>query len=188
MATPEQIASWKKKHWSVYGVDLQDGSVAYVRPLTRGEFNQVIAMYEDTTDREDYVVQICTLEPDLSPSLDGFPAGAISTIAEVILDISGFKDNDRATAVLEEYRKQLEDPQCQFPIIISEAFPEFPIEEIENGWPLEKTAYYLSRAEFKLKLRNGTLQLTEPQPEQSKNKRRKMSGLGASHIQGAGGE
>ena len=37
----------------------------------------------------------------------------------------------------------------QITCIINEAFPNFDIEEIEN-WDLERTAKYLSRAEYKL--------------------------------------
>lgn len=76
-------------------------------------------------------------------------AGMIDVLFEKIIDISYLDSEESRVGVIEYYRQEMYNLDNQITCIINEAFPQFDIEDIEN-WDVEKTAKYLSRAEWKL--------------------------------------
>ena len=85
----------------------------------------------------------------------------------------------QAEEIILDYREEMYMYDFQVDCIIHEAFPEFPIEEIQ-AWNNFKTMFYLSRAEFILKelrgvpllsveevaaMQNGQVQEQEEQPQ-----------------------
>ena len=70
------------------------------------------------------------------------------------MENSYLSDIETRVAIMDYFRSEMFDFQEQVTCIINEAFPQYDIEEIEN-WGIERTAKYLSRAEWKLQNLRG---------------------------------
>ena len=85
---------------------------------------------------------------------DDIEAGIPSKLYEEILKNSFLDSPESIAHLIDIYREELETLDTQMSCIISEAFPNYDIEEIEN-WDMIKFCKIFSRAEWKLKnLRN----------------------------------
>ena len=87
---------------------------------------------------------------------DGCKAGVIQTLSMQILQESGFGNvsTGKIQALMDKYDSEMYSFQHQVSCIITEAFPDLNIEDVEN-WPLEKTIWYYSRAKYKLEQLRG---------------------------------
>lgn len=98
----EGIAKLKVEHGEVFAVTV--GKVEYIfRALTFGEFNIIMNTEESSADTEDLVVETALLYP-LDVNFDRLSAGAITSLAGEILDVSGFTDIDSCLQQMENAR------------------------------------------------------------------------------------
>jgi hypothetical protein len=159
--TEDQLIGWKKEHWQVFYSQIADQEFIY-RPLARGEYRFIQAAFTDDAAVEDYVCKICLLYPE-HYDLDRSPAYLVATLAGQIVDCSGIIDPpaDKLLALLEKYGEEMGNLANQMACIIVEAFPQYRLEEVES-WPLDKMAWYLSRAQYTInELRGGLEQVVE---------------------------
>jgi hypothetical protein len=140
-----------------------DTEVFFYRPLGRSEYKK-IAKDERFTDfdREELFCQVCTLYPE-NYDFEDCDAGIPTELAKQIMKNSLLDSADRRSNVTEFFRQEMYDLDNQITCIINEAFPQFDIEDIDS-WDVEKTAKYLSRAEWKLHNLRG-LAFVKPQGE-----------------------
>ena len=82
-------------------------------------------------------------------NIDDAVAGLANILFRKIIDVSYLDSEESMNGVMEYYRQDMYNYDNQVTCIINEAFPQHDIEEIEN-WDVERTAKYLSRAEWKL--------------------------------------
>lgn len=140
----------QSKYRTVYWITL-DGNIYVYKPLGRRDHKELVENEElSEMDKQDEVIKRCILFPtprDLD--LDVLPAGIVEKLFETIVENSFLKDLETRSNVLQYYRSEMYDMSNQVPCLINEAFPQYDIEEIEN-WDVERTAKYLSRAEWKL--------------------------------------
>lgn len=141
------IEELQEKYGAVYWNTI-DGQVFIYRALGRLEYKQLLAADISDIEKEDTVCQACVLFPE-NFNFDDCPAGIPSQLFELILKNSFLDSLDAKKLVVAYHRKEMEQFDNQITCIISEAFPNLDIEEIEN-WDMAKTAKYLSRAEWKL--------------------------------------
>jgi len=145
----EIYIQFQQDYRNVFLCKLGDQVFIY-RSLTRKEYN-LLAENEDFNDfqKEELLCQTCTLWPKQFDFENCDEGGLPSLLSREILQKSLFDDPQSFKKVLNFYRNELNELENQVTCMINEAFPEHDIEEIEN-WDIEKTAKYLSRAEWKL--------------------------------------
>ena len=125
-----------------------ENEVFLYKPLGRKHYKMLINSEVDIFSKEDAVCKECVVYPE-NYDFDNCEAGLPSALAKVILENSCLTDANIRQALIDQYRSEMFDLDNQITCIINEAFPQFDIEDIEN-WDVEKTAKYLSRAEWKL--------------------------------------
>lgn len=145
----QQLLAWSQQYGHLEYSEVAGQEFVW-RPLTRGEYKRLVAAETAPADKEELVCQTCVLYPpgyDFATCLAGIP----TTLAREILEKSGFpyngQPNPLGKEMLAAFRAEMETADNQADCIIVEAFPRFTIEEVAD-WPLEKTMYYLSRAEW----------------------------------------
>lgn len=166
--TKEQICEWKKEWWSVFSINISDIDFVY-RQLSRKELQVVDSTYNLEEEKEEAICKLCTLYPrdyPFSSSLAGVP----TMLCEAILESSGMSDIEIVQETLSKYREEMKTLDNQLSCVIVEAFPSLKIEEIED-WPLTKSLWYLSRAEYILnslrqELKVGPFTYREYNPEE----------------------
>lgn len=154
----------REKYWNIYQSEI-NGEVFIWRELTRREFNRLLRFFANDHEREEEVCKLCVLEPSNYDYENGL-AGTPSVLCGQILIESGFsaQPTGKIDKMLSYYREEMNNFQNQVSCVIHEAFPALNIEEIED-WPLEKTLWYFSRAEYKLQLRG--IELVQQQQQEN---------------------
>lgn len=144
----EMIEQLQEKYRTVYWIHL-DGDIYVYKPLGRKDYKEILENEElNKMDKEDEVIKKCLLYPKLL-NLDEMVAGISNQLFTTIMENSFLSDMESRVQIMDYYRSEMHDLDNQIPCIINEAFPQYDIEEIEN-WDIERTAKYLSRAEWKL--------------------------------------
>lgn len=146
--TIDKILEYKKKYFEVYVTEIS-GTEFLWRGLSRREFSIAMTIV-DEQDREEWVCKQCVLYPE-NFDFSGCLAGIPTTIAIDILIKSGFGNQDTGliASLTEKYSEEMLSFQHQISCIIHEAFNNLDLEEIE-GWTIEKTLWYYSRAKYVL--------------------------------------
>lgn len=151
----ELIEELKSTNRTVYWTHIY-GQIYIYKPLGRRDHREICEDESlDTLSKEDEVCRRCLLYPN-NIDFDNIEAGVISKLVRVIFENSFLSDMESRTAVLDYFRSEMFDLQNQITCIINEAFPQYDIEDIEN-WDIERTAKFLSRAEWKLQNFRGAV-------------------------------
>lgn len=131
-----------------------DNNFFIYKPLSRKDYKAIVESNELTNiEKEDEVCAMTILWPE-DIDWDDIEAGIPSKLYEEILKNSFLDSPESIAHLIDIYREELETLDTQMSCIISEAFPNYDIEEIEN-WDMIKFCKIFSRAEWKLKnLRN----------------------------------
>lgn len=131
-----------------------DNNFFIYKPLSRKDYKAIVENNELTNiEKEDEVCAMTILWPE-NIDWDDIEAGIPSKLYEEILKNSFLDSPESIAHLIDIYREELETLDTQMSCIISEAFPNYDIEEIEN-WDMIKFCKIFSRAEWKLKnLRN----------------------------------
>ena len=137
-----------------------DDEVFIYRSLSRQEYREIISdkRFNDY-EKEELICDQCMLYPE-NYDWDNCPAGIPSELHKEILRNSYLDSIERRVNLHLYYRAEMFDLDNQITCIISEAFPQYDIEEIEQ-WDMEKTTKMLSRAEWKLQNFHG-MQFANP--------------------------
>lgn len=164
------INELKEQHGSIYRTEVE-GETFIWRELTRGEYNRMVRFIDDEWAREEQVCALCVLEPS-NVDYEETVAGLATVLCSHIMAESGFGEAgaEKIQSLLDGFRQEMTMFHHQISCIITEAFPNLDIEEVEE-WPIEKALWYYARAEYKMNALRG-IELVESQaepPESSKN-------------------
>ena len=163
------IEELKQQYRTIYWTHI-NGDIYIYKPLGRKDYKDLCE--DETTkqgDKEDKVVQLCVLYP-YNLDIDNMLPGTFNELYKTIMENSCLASLDDRVNILNFYRNEMLDSFNQIPCIINEAFPQYDIEEIEN-WDVERTAKYLSRAEWKLEaFRNIVTDYSQAQQYQQQYK------------------
>lgn len=151
----QMIEDLKKQHHTIYWTHIYNNLYVY-KPLGRKDYKEISENEElDNASKEDEVIKRCLLYPNPDEfDIDNIEAGIIVKLVKTIMENSYLSDIETRVAIMDYFRSEMFDFQEQVTCIINEAFPQYDIEEIEN-WGIERTAKYLSRAEWKLQNLRG---------------------------------
>lgn len=143
----DTIKEFENKYRTIYWTILE-GDLYIYKPIGRKEYKDIVSKDISNEDKQDMFISKCVIYPeDFDP--DDCVAGVIDILFNKALEVSYLDSIESKNGVTEYYRQEMFEMDNQITCIINEAFPNFDIEEIEN-WDIERTAKYLSRAEFKL--------------------------------------
>lgn len=142
------ISELEKKYRNVFWTVFEGEAYVY-KALGRRDYRTIVSNESLTIeDKKDEIIKSCVVYPE-DFDLDECVAGLINILFDRIIEVSYLESEESKASVMQYYRQDMYDLDNQITCVIHEAFPNFDIEEIEN-WDLERTAKYLSRAEYKL--------------------------------------
>lgn len=137
------------EYGTIYWNTLDDQIFIY-RPLGRLEYKQLLVSEVSELEKEDVICKACLLYPE-NYNFDNCLAGIPTELSKLILKNSFLDSLESKQLIINYHRNEMTQFDNQITCIISEAFPNLDIEEIES-WDMAKTAKYLSRAEWKLNI------------------------------------
>ena len=143
----QKLRELEEKYRTIYWTHIE-GDLYIYKPIGRKDYREIVSSDMTNEDKKDEIIKKCILFPE-DFDIDDMVAGMIDILFEKVIDISYLDSEESRAGVIEYYRQEMYSLDNQITCIINEAFPQFDIEDIEN-WDIEKTAKYLSRAEWKL--------------------------------------
>lgn len=180
MIDSDLVFELKNKYGKLYSVKIKENTVIF-RELTFKEFNKIsyLQTLEDFSyaDIEDVILSYAVVYP-LNFDTMKIPAGVVSSLAEEILDISGFFSVKIAKAILEDKRHQANEVKNlmkAFVLATISTYTPDQLEEMTFSELAEKVALSEKIIEIKQNI-NGmestdlTLQLIDPDEEIEKEK------------------
>lgn len=148
------LDQWKQEYGAVYLTEIE-GIPFIWRELSRAEYKRVLEFSEDESEREEFVCQLCVLDPIIDDYSHDIYAGVPEVLAKHIAVESGVtSDTTKLDRLMAEGERDMMTFDNQIGCIIKEVFTEFTMEEIEN-WGLEKTMWYYARAKWMLEVLRG---------------------------------
>lgn len=120
--------------------------IFFFRNLTDEEYLNVYKIANSNEEIEDYICQLCLLEPKQFNFNDSDFAGFSEKISKKIIEQSILKNNEIKNEYVTQ-RSDMNDFKNQCIAIIKSQFKEFSFEELET-WPISRILKYVSRAEF----------------------------------------
>jgi hypothetical protein len=141
------ISDLRKKWKNLFIIETQDGLIIF-RPSNKGEFLEFTDLYNSIGELvEDIIFEKCVIYPRFSKDdIGNLHAGTVSIVAESVIDISGFSNEDIFLTLLDSNRKEMENVDNQILAIILKAFPYLTIEDI-NKFDIQQYTYRLALAE-----------------------------------------
>jgi len=179
MVDPEILYQLKVKYGSIFQTHLKKDVVVF-RELTFAEFD-TIAEYESSGESsaeiEDLIIKSAVIYPE-SIVLDHYPAGLISSLAEEILQESGFYNPSKAKKTLEDKRAQAAEVRSLMKAFVLSTMTTYSPEYLDNltyTKLAEKVALSEKIIEIKQNIlgiapTNVVLQLIDPGEEEKKIK------------------
>jgi len=177
MLDPDKLSKLKSQYGSIFQTSLKKDIIVF-RELTFSEFDR-ISEYESSGESaaeiEDLIIKSAVIYPE-NIVLDNFPAGLISSLAEEILQESGFASAARAKRVLEQKREQASEVRSLMKAFVLSTITSYSPEDLDNmtySKLAEKVALSEKIIEIKQNIlaiepTNVTLQLIDPEAEQRK--------------------
>lgn len=180
MITAELLYAVKKQYGSVFQTSLKKQQVLF-RELTFAEFDQ-IAQHQvsgdfSSADVEELIIKFSVVYPE-NLDINNYPPGLISSLAEEILEESGFSSARRAKSILEAKREKSSEVRSLMKAFVLATIPSYSPEDLDN-MTFSKLAENVALAEKIIEIKqniNGmqptdvTLQLIDPEEELEKEK------------------
>lgn len=181
MADQADIRKWKDEYGRVFSVHLN--GIDYIfHALTHAEYERFEKKLQDegVPEAEDCVLSLGLLDP-LDVEFDKQPAGVVSTLAEEIIDVSGFNNPKTAKDILEEKREEVEEVWGLMKSFVIATMPAYREEELDD-LTFADMAYKVALAEAIIRVNQAvfgiensvTLDLIDPQEEQSQMQEQAM--------------
>lgn len=146
----DTIKSLRQEWPNLFIIETIDGYIIF-RPTTKGEFSEFSGLFQSLGDPvEDIIFKNCVVYPELSEEDIGeLHAGTVTTVANGIIAVSGFGDEEMFLGMLEKSREEMSLVDNQILAVLLKAFPYLTIEDI-NNLDIQKYTYMLALAETML--------------------------------------
>lgn len=132
MPTPLEIRRWKQQYGKIFSVSI--AGVDYIfRELTFAEYDEVVALEldEDSAEAEDHLISLVLLHPSIE-QFDQMPAGVITSLAEEVLELSGFGSPRYAKQLLEVCREEVSEVRGLMKAFVLATMPAYKEEELDQ--------------------------------------------------------
>lgn len=191
--SPEVLLELKIKYGPLYAISVKGIDLCF-RELRYHEFDVIQKMQESndysTADCEDYVLQATIVYPE-NFNIDKIPAGAVSSISEEILEISGFGSARHAKRVLNEKRAKASEVRGLMKAFVLATITAYSPEDLDN-MSFSELAEKVALAEKIIEIQQSIygieptqvqLNLIDPEEEREKERAR-AANYNASRKQG----
>ena len=180
MIDPELVFALKSKYGNIYSVEVKGQSLVFIE-LTFKEYNKILYLQcldgFSSADMEDLILSYAIIHPE-NFDLMSIPPGAVSSLSQEILDISGFFTVSLAKSVLEEKRYEATEVKNLMKAFVLATISTYTPDDLENmtfSELAENVALSEKIIEIKQNMNgmeptNLTLQLIDPQEEVEKEK------------------
>lgn len=180
MIDSDLVFALKNKYGNIYSVDIK-GQTLIFRELTFKEYNKILYLQEledfSSADMEDLILSFAIIYPEQFDTMR-IPPGAVSSLAQEILDISGFFSVKVAKATLESKRFEATEVKNLMKAFVLATISTYTPDDLENmtfSELAENVALSEKIIEIKQNMNgmeptNLTLQLIDPQEEVEKQK------------------
>lgn len=180
MITAELLYAIKKQYGSVFQTSLKKQEILF-RELTFAEFDQ-IAQHQSSqefssADIEELIISFAVVYPE-SLDINKYPPGIVSSLAEEILEESGFSSAKRAKAILEQQRQKAGEVRSLMKAFVLATISTYSPQDLDN-MTFSKLAENVAIAEKIIEIKqsiNGMeptdvrLQLIDPEEEMQKER------------------
>jgi hypothetical protein len=180
MIEPEKLYELKKKHGSIFSVNLKNQQVIF-RELTFDEYDKILEYKnsEDTSslDAEDLIINSAVVYPK-NFSIDTIQPGLIASLAQEIMDFSGFYSAGLAKRILESKREKANEVRSLMKAFVLATITTYSPEDLDN-MTFSQLAEFVALSEKIIEIKqningiestNITLQLIDPEEELAKQK------------------
>lgn len=193
MTQPEVLSELKNKYGPLYAFDVK-GIELLFRQLKFNEFDRISNIQDvdgfSSADAEDEILKITLVYPE-NFDIYRIPAGAVSSIAQEILDASGFASARTAKAILQEKRvwaSEVRSLMKAFVLATIHAYTPENLDDMTFSQLAEKVALAEKIIEIQQSINgmestNIKLDLIDPEEEMQKEKT-KAARYNASRVEG----
>jgi hypothetical protein len=180
MISSELLYELKKQYGSLFQTSIKNQSIVF-RELTFSEFDKIseyqLSKEYTSVDIEDFIIKSAVLYPTDFNS-DKYPAGQISSLADEILDESGFSSPAKAIKVLNEKRAQASEVRNLMKAFVLATISTYSAEELDNmtytklseNVALSEKIIEIKQSILGIEPTNVSIQLVDPEQEQKKQK------------------
>lgn len=180
MITPDLLYQVKKKYGSVFQTQIKNQIILF-RELTFAEFDE-IAQYQSSSDFssadiEDLIIKFAVVYPE-DFNIDKYPAGMVSSLAEEILEESGFSSAKKAKQIMEQKRQKASEVRSLMKAFVLATISKYSPEDLDD-MTFSKLAEKVALSEKIIEIQqningmestNVSLQLIDPEEEEEKQK------------------
>lgn len=181
MLDPEIVLDLKDKYGPIFTINIKGQTVVF-RELTFAEFDYVALLQQSqdgsTVDSEDKIIELAVVYPD-NFNIDNLQAGIVSSLAQEILDASGFSNPKTAKAILEEKRNQAMQVRSLMKAFVLATISTYKPEDLDE-MTYSQLAEKVALAERIIEITQNMhaiqpndlkLELIDPEEEEEKKKR-----------------
>lgn len=180
MFDPSFIFEIKNKYGSIFQTSVKKQAILF-RELTFYEFDQIAEFQKngDTTnaDIEELIIKFAVVYPEnFNPDI--YPAGAISSLADEILEESGFSSAKKAKSIVEEKRENVKEVRWLMKAFVLATLSSYKPEDLDDI-TFSKLAELVALSEKIIEIQqnasgmestNVSLQLIDPEEELEKQR------------------
>jgi hypothetical protein len=177
---PDKLYEIKKKYGSIFEVNIKDRDIVF-RELTFSEYDKIVEYQNSeeysSVDTEDIIIECAVVHPE-DFDVNSIPPGMVTSLAQKIVDFSGFYSAKLAKQILEEKRDQANEVRSLMKAFVLATITSYSPEDLDNmtfSQLAEKVALSEKIIEIKQNI-NGmeptsiSLQLIDPEEEREKER------------------
>jgi len=182
MLDAELIFNLKNKYGNIYSVDIKNTTLVF-RELTFSEYNKILSFKDldnfSSADLEDTILSISIVYPENFDTMK-IPPGNVSSLANDILDLSGFTSARVAKNILNQKRDEANEVKNLMKAFVLATISTYSPEDLEQ-MTFSQLAEKVAMAEKIIEIKQGInglestnlkLELIDPEEEEEKEKLR----------------
>lgn len=179
---PGKLHELKKKHGSVFQTTIKNTDIVF-RELTFSEYNKILSFKDldnfSSADLEDTILSISIVYPENFDTMK-IPPGNVSSLANDILDLSGFTSARVAKNILNQKRDEANEVKNLMKAFVLATISTYSPEDLEQ-MTFSQLAEKVAMAEKIIEIKQGInglestnlkLELIDPEEEEEKEKLR----------------
>lgn len=177
---PEKLYEIKKKYGSAFAVNVKGQDVVF-RELTFDEYDKVVeyknSESKSSADAEDLIISAAVVYPE-NFNFEKLPPGLITSLAQEIIDFSGFYSAKLAKSILESKREQAKEVRSLMKAFVLATIPSYTPEQLDEMTfsqlaervALSEKIIEIQQSSYGIQPTNIELKLIDPEEEELKKK------------------
>lgn len=175
---PEFLYSIKKKYGSVFSVNIKGQEIVF-RELTFNEYDKVVEYKNNenssSTDAEDLIISSAVVYPE-NFNFQKLPPGTISSLAQEIIDFSGFYSPSLAKQILLSKRESANEVRSLMKAFVLATITSYKPEDLDDMTfsqlaervALSEKILEINQNSYGVPPTNISLELIDPEEERQK--------------------